>query len=167
MKFIKYISIILWLALTSLSCNRIKTKSEEITLKVKEKTSIEVRKQTQKVIDKLAPTFNAHQPDTEHNKKRFIDFIKVEITPDVKNIYCHADALGIDADYMFSFNCSINTSNKIIAKHSLTIDNLNTDNAFALQHNFNWWDKETIQKLQKYSWTNGNQYFKYYWYDYE
>lgn len=148
-----------------ISCDRIRNKSKQAVEKVKEKTIDKLREQTKKVFDKVFPPFDHDKPDTENNKKRFKDFLKVEITPDVKNIYCFDDAIGIDSDYMFAFNCDKSTSRKIIEVHDLTIDTLNLDNGFGMQHDFEWWDKKRIKKLQKYSWTNGNQHFKYYWYD--
>lgn len=48
----------------------------------------------------------------------------MEITPDVKNIYCFDDAIGQDADYMFSFNCNSETATKIINYHSLMKDSV-------------------------------------------
>ena len=150
MKRLIHISTILFLTIGLISCDRIKNKSEQVA---------------QKVIDKVYPPFDHDKADTENNKKRFKDFLKVEITQDVKNIYCFDDAIGIDADYMFAFNCSPETSNKIIEANKLTIDTLNSDNGFGLQHDFEWWDKKRIENLRKFSWTDGNQYFKYYWYD--
>ena len=167
MKLRSYIATILILITVLISCDRIKNKTERVADKVKEKTKEELKEQTQKIVDKVFPPFDHDRPDTYNNKKRFKDFLKIEITPDVKNIYCFADAIGIDADYMFAFNCESATSRKIIEVHNLTIDTLNSDNAFGLQHNFEWWDKERISGLKKYSWTNGDQYFKYYWYDQE
>ncbi|MBB6612947.1 hypothetical protein H7F15_18040 [Pontibacter sp. Tf4] len=116
---------------------------------------------------KFFPPFDYNKPDTKNNKQRFKDFIKAELTSDIKDIYCFDDAIGIDTDYMFSFTCSATTSDKIIAIHGLTIDTLNTDNGFYLQDDFKWWDKERISKLQKYSWTDGNQHHKYFWYDHD
>ncbi len=167
MKLLIHILSILILTIGMISCDRIRNKSEQVAKKVKEKTESELREQIQKVFDKVYPPFDHDKPDTENNKKRFEDFLKVEITPDVKNIFCFDDAIGIDADYMFSFNCNENTSNKIIEVHKLTIDSLNSDNGFGMQHDFKWWNKDRIESLQKHSWTNGNQYFKYYWYDKE
>ena len=165
MKRIIHISTILILTIGLISCDRIRNKTEYVTEKVKEKTKDELREQTQKVIDKVYPPFDHDKPDTENNRKRFADFLKIEITPDVMNIYCFDDAIGIDADYMFAFNCNEITSQKIIESNNLTIDNLNSDNGFGMQSDFEWWDKERIKNLQKYSWTNGSQHFKYYWYD--
>lgn len=167
MKRLIHISTIVILTIGIISCDGIRNKSEQIAEKVKEKTKDELREQTQKVIDKVYPPFDHDKSDTENNKKRFKDFLKVEISQDIKNIYCFDDAIGIDADYMFAFNCNKSTSNKIIEVHNLTIDTLNSDNGFDIQHDFEWWDKKRIEKLQKYSWTDGNQYFKYYWYDKE
>lgn len=121
-----------------------------------------VKRQTRKVADVVFPQFDPGKPDSDNNRIRFKDFIQVEITPDVQNIYCFDDAIGIDQDYMFSFNCSPSTSEKIIAKHHLTADTLNTDNGFGMQHDFEWWDKARIEQLQKYSWTDGKQYHRYY-----
>ncbi|NDV43053.1 hypothetical protein GTK07_06900 [Muricauda sp. 40Bstr401] len=126
-----------------------------------------MKKQTDKVVDKVFPPFDSDKADTENNKRRFKDFIKVELTEDVKNIYCFDDAIGIDADYMFSFTCNSQTSDKIIKTHNLTRDTNNSDNGFNLQHDFDWWDKDKISQLVKYSWTNGGQYYKYYWFDNE
>ena len=165
MKRIIHISTILILTIGLISCDRIRNKTEQVAEKVKEKTKDELREQTQKVIDKVYPPFDHDKPDTENNRKRFADFLKIEITPDVMNIYCFDDAIGIDADYMFAFNCNETTSQKIIESNNLTIDSLNSDNGFGMQSDFEWWDKERIKNLQKYSWTNGSQHFKYYWYD--
>ncbi|PLX09708.1 MAG: hypothetical protein C0596_01205 [Marinilabiliales bacterium] len=117
------------------------------------------------LVDKVFPRFDHDVPDTKSNKQRFKEFIQVELSSDIKNIYCFADNLGIDSDYMFAFNCNPETSQKIIDKHNLKLDTINTDNAFGIQHDFPWWDKDKIKELDKYSWTNGNEYYQYYWYD--
>lgn len=144
-------------SLVSTSCNRIARKGKAIAHRTEEKISDKS--------DDLFPTFDAYKADSKFNKKRFRDFLKVEITDDVKNIYCHDDAIGIDADYQFGFNCNDSTAQRIIRKHQLTLDLITEDKAFGLQDDFDWWDKKKIDKLDLYSWTNGNQYFKYFWYD--
>lgn len=155
------------LILSSLSCNRIKNKAEKITDKAKSKAKQEIVKQTDRVIDKVFPPFDHDKPDTDNNKKRFQDFLKVEITSDIMEIYCFDDAIGMDADYMFSFKCNSATSDKIIKAHGLGIDSTNSDNGFGMQHDFDWWDKKRIAQLDRFSWTNGQGYHKYYWYDNE
>lgn len=143
------------------SCNRIVNKGTELV----DKTERKVKEKSNDLIDGVFPQFDAHTPDTKYNKKRFNDFLKVELTDDIKNIYCFNDDIGIDADYMFSFNCNEETAKKIIEKHQLTLNKETTDFAFGMQHDFDWWDKTKIEKLDLYSWTDNDQYFKYFWYD--
>ena len=147
------------------SCDRIKNKAERVADKIEKKATNKVKVQARKVTDKVFPVFDSDVADSKNNRERFKDFIKVELTPDIRNIYCFDDAIGIDADYMFAFNCDLTTSNRIIKMHNLTIDTISSDNAFGLQNDFEWWKKEEIAKLTKYSWTNGEHYFKYFWYD--
>lgn len=150
------ISAILILAVGIISCEQIKNKSEQLADKVKEKTEVEFRKKVQKVVDKVYPPFDHDKPNTENNKKRFKDFLKIKITPDIKGIYCFDDAIGIDADYMFVFYCNSISSKQIIKTHNIKIDSINANNGFALQSDFEWWDKERIVSLEKFSWTDGN-----------
>ncbi len=160
MKQTIYISTIIF-ALTIVSCDRIKNKGQELADKTEEK----VKDKSKDLVDKVVPHFDAYKPDTKFNKERFTDFLKVDLSPDIKNIYCFDDAIGIDADYMFSFNCDSTTARKIIEKHQLKLDKETSDYAFGLQHDFDWWDKKKIEKLDLYSWQGDHQYFKYFWYD--
>lgn len=123
------------------------------------------RSKGQQLADKVIPRFDADQPDTWCNKARFKDFLAVELTSDVKNIYCFDDATGFDTDYMFAFNCDSSTARKIIEKHQLQRNQEPTDYAFVLQDDFEWWDKRKIEQLNLYSWSDGRTYFKYFWYD--
>ncbi|GAB5466516.1 MAG: hypothetical protein Kapaf2KO_19520 [Candidatus Kapaibacteriales bacterium] len=163
---IKILTILI-LGLGFISCDRIKDKTDQAIGKFKDNTKEEFLDQSQRVYDRVYPQFDHDKSDTENNRKGFVEFLKVELTADIKNIYCYDDAIGIDTDYMFSFNCNIETSKKIIITHKLKIDTLDLGNGFALQHDFEWWDKKRIETLKRYSWTNGNQYYKYYWYDNE
>lgn len=125
---------------------------------------------TKSAVEKVFPTFDSDIPDTDANKKNFRNFIKVEITPDVKNIYCFDDAIGQDADYMFSFNCNSETATKIINYHSLIKDSVKGNNPEGLQHDFFWWDKKKINELESYSWdstNDGKSFHKMFWYDHE
>lgn len=121
-----------------------------------------------KIIDPFFPPFDSDQPDTEANQKNFRHFLQVDITPDVKNIYCFDDAIGQDADYMFSFNCDSTTAAAIIKKLDLSKDSLTGDNPEGLQHDFAWWDKKRIHELTGYSWHGNTQrkdLHKRFWYD--
>ncbi len=117
--------------------------------------------------EKFFPQFDYEQADTKANKQRFKDFLMIKPTPDIKDIYCFDDALGINADYMFSFSCSKATSQRIIQVHKLKLDTAYfRDDGFHMQHDFIWWNKERICKLPKYQWISSNKrWYKYYWYD--
>ena len=160
MKHTIFITTIIFV-LTTISCKQIKNKGQEFVNKTEQK----VKEKSIDFVDKVFPRFDAYQSDTKFNKKRFKDFLQVELTSDIKNIYCFDDAIGIDADYMFSFNCDSTTAIKIIEKHQLILNKEITDYAFGLQNDFDWWDKKKIEKLDLYSWQGENQYFKYFWYD--
>jgi hypothetical protein len=159
MKHAFYIPVIAFCLLAA-SCDRARSKGEEIAEQVKQ----EVKDRSKEMVDRVAPHFDAYEPDTKFNKERFRDFLQVELTPDIRNIYCFDDAIGIDADYQFGFNCDTSTARRIIEKHGLTLDTVTTDYGFGMQHDFEWWDKTKIEKLALYSW-QGDQYFKYFWYD--
>ena len=119
-------------------------------------------------IERVFPTFDSEKPDTEANKKNFRNFLKVDITPDVKNIYCFDDAIGQDADYMFSFSCNSITAQKIIEKHELKKDSLLGNNPDGLQDDFFWWDKKKLKELESYSWDSKNEgknVHKIFWFD--
>jgi len=125
-------------------------------------------KLAKKIIDPLFPPFDSDRPDTEGNQKNFRHFLQVAITADVKNIYCFDDAIGQDADYMFSFNCDTATAAAIIKKLDLSKDSLPGDNPKSMQHDFDWWDKKRINELTGYSWHTNTQrknLHKRFWYD--
>jgi hypothetical protein len=108
--------------------------------------------------------FDSGTPDTRNNKFHFKNFLNVEITPDVKNIYTFGDELGIDAKYMIAFNCNGTTANKIIEVNEFKADNSNQDGYYIQAEHLKWWDRNEVIELPKYSWNDGN-YFKYFWYD--
>lgn len=121
-------------------------------------------------VEKVFPTFNSDTPDTEANKKDFRNFLMVDITSDVKNIYCFDDAIGQDVDYMFSFSCNSKTAENIIERHSLIKDSLVGNNPEGMQHDFFWWDKKRISELESYSWDSDSDRknsHKIFWYDEE
>jgi hypothetical protein len=160
MKLTFYISTTVFI-LTLVSCDRIRNKGQELA----DKSEKKLNTKSNDIVDKVIPRFDAYQPDTKYNKERLKDFLQVDLTEDIKNIYCFDDVIGIDADYMFSFNCKTTTAKKIIDKHKLKLDKETTDYAFGLQNDFDWWDKKKIEKLDLYSWQGEHQYFKYFWYD--
>ena len=148
-------------AMLVVSCDSIKNKGQELADKTEEK----VKDKSKDLVDKVIPHFDAYEADTKFNKERFQEFLQVDLTPDVKNIYCFGDAMGIDADYQFGFNCDPATAKWIMEKHQLKPDITTTDFAFGIQNDFAWWDKSKIEKLELHSWEGDHRYFKYFWYD--
>jgi hypothetical protein len=144
-----------------ISCGRIRHESCVMASRAKDK----VRNNTTNAIDKVFPTFNAYTPDTKYNKKRFKEFLEIEPTADVKNIYCFDDAIGIDADYEFAFKCEDSTISKIIQKLNLTktvkYENLGLNFGPSLP----WWDTTKISQIIPY-WKKGDhETYWYLWYD--
>ena len=72
------------LACTIVSCHKIKNKGQKLTEKAEEK----VKGKSKDLFNKVIPHFDAYKPDTKFNKERFKDFLKVDLTSDIKNIYC-------------------------------------------------------------------------------
>ncbi|MBI1836322.1 MAG: hypothetical protein HYR91_03555 [Flavobacteriia bacterium] len=155
--FIKISTIFLFF----ISCNRIKNKGIEIA----ENTKNNIHEKSNNFRDKFLPKFDAYQADTKFNKRRFKDFIQIELTPDIRNIYCFDDATGIDSDYQFAFNCSKETADKLIKKHQMKSNDQSLDYAFSFQNDFKWWDKKKIKKLKLYYFNSDNNYYQYFWYD--
>jgi hypothetical protein len=116
------------------------------------------------VVDPVFPFFDAYTPDSKFNKKRFKDFLKVEVTPDVKSIYCFGDELGIDASYQFSFTCDTLTLKKIIQTNHLEKE-LNPENyGVNIGNDFSWWDYSKLNRLTRFRWNEGD-FYRYLWYD--
>lgn len=143
------------------SCHQMIGKTRAFGNNVREHVSITI----DEIFDRVFPRFDAFHPDTKANKKRFDEFIKIQRTADIRQIYCYDDAIGIDADYMFSFHCSPKSAKKIIQQHHLIPDPSSSDFASGLQDDFPWWNKEKIATLERFSWKGEHEYFKYFWYD--
>ncbi|MFA0964083.1 hypothetical protein AB9P05_19905 [Roseivirga sp. BDSF3-8] len=117
-------------------------------------------------IERVFPPFNAYKADTEANKARFEDFLLVPVSEDVNNIYCFDDAIGIDTGYLFAFNCSRATAEKIIERLALRSDTVYFDHPYKVIYEFEWWDEERVGNLSEYNWSDGQSY-RFYWYDEE
>lgn len=110
-KFLKTLILAFAIILTLYSCDKVKRKGYQTVDKAKATLS----KKKDDIGDKIIARFDAHEPDTRFNKKRFSEFFGFYPTQDVKNIYCYADELGIDHDSQFAFNCDTETVTKIIS----------------------------------------------------
>lgn len=155
MKILESITIILLSFILTLSCNRIKDE----TKKIKEEIETEI----EEGVDKVFPKFDAYDSDTDANKKRFKEFLQVDLSPDVQEIYCYSDQIGIDSKFQFGFSCDSSTVQAIIEKHQLKPDS--TFNG-SLAEEFDWWPKTQVQELPHYMWQNDKQnWIKEFWYN--
>ncbi len=111
------------------------------------------------------PTYSSTRPDTLSNQQRFKDLLNVKLTPDVKNIYCFADYLGIDFSVQLAFTCNASTAKRIIEQQNLEVDTITNHDAFGLDNEFSWWNRQKIQLLPLHSWKKEGEYCKYFWYD--
>jgi hypothetical protein len=151
--------IVLTLAL--FSCGRLKNTGQEFV----ENSGQKIKDKGEQLTDKIIARYDADTADTKWNKLRFAEFFGFNPTPDVKNIYCYADEIGIDHDYTFSFNCDTSTVNKIVSYLELTQSDKPDNYGEGLQHDFKWWDKNKIQKIKPYLKKGDHQTFWYLWYD--
>jgi hypothetical protein len=149
------------IAIVIISCNRIKNKGKEIALSTESK----IKDKSERIIDKAFPHFDSDTADTKFNKQRFVEYLEVNFSTDVTNIYCFGDFLGVDFKVLFSFNCDSTTIQEIINKKGLKVINDSSDTGLLFQDDFKWWDKEKINQLKGYKNGKVNEFWQYLWYD--
>ena len=154
-------SIFILICLTFSSCSRIRSKGNEIT----EKVILKAKNKSKDLVDKVFPVFNAYEADTRYNRKRFVEYLEVELTSDVKDVYCYGDFMGIDYKVLFTFVCDPSTIHRIIEKKQLELTKDNKDNGLFFLDEIKWWDKEKIYKLIPFKQGEENKYWQYLWYD--
>lgn len=154
-------SIFILFILTLYSCNRIKDEGIDIATKTEQK----VKEKSKDVLDNVFPIFDAHIADTKFNKKRFVEYLEVELSDDVKDIYCYGDFLGIDYKVLFSFTCDSATIQKIIAKKEMELSTEAYDVGLHFEEEFSWWNKEKIKILKSYKYGKEDKFWEYLWYD--
>ncbi|PCI95352.1 MAG: hypothetical protein COB15_12295 [Flavobacteriales bacterium] len=114
-----------------------------------------------------APPFDSKTPDTKNNVFHYEHLVGIGISEDVKNLYTYGDQFGIDASYYLAFNCTESTKDSIINSNQMIAD---SENGIGLYSSLelDWWDKEEIESLNRFVYTNENKtYFKYFWYNEE
>ena len=161
LKLSKIILSTLILLLLAFSCDRIKRKGKQTANNAKEK----IKDKKDELADKLIPRFDSDAPDTKFNKKRFSEFFHFEPTPDVRNIYCYADLIGIDGKFFFSFNCDTTTLNRIINELNLIHRDQPDLTSIGLWQNFSWWDSAKIVTIPPFSKKVEHEMYWYLWYD--
>ena len=144
------------------ACNRAKNKGRELLDAGKGK----ITEKKDAVLDKVWPQFDATVPDTKNNKKRFKDFMHFEPGPDVKNLYCEDNRIGINSSFYFVFECDDSTVSKIRHELKMTKDaEEHLPGWFGLGAcPMPWWDSATIVRIKPDRAVDHKVYW-YLWYD--
>jgi hypothetical protein len=144
-----FLIILVLINFSNNSCDRIKNRKHQITQRVRQ---FAFNKKGE-----IFPGFDATQADTESNRRRFKDFLEITPTPDVKNIYCASDRLGIDASFTFVFECNSSTHQAIIKQLQLQPDTTIVEfTTGGFSTNCSWWNKELTTKVKPYSKKQGD-----------
>lgn len=117
------------------------------------------------LVDNVLPTYNTATPDTYYNKKRFKEYLKVELTDDIKNIYADGDHMGIDYYVRMTFYCSEETIARIVKVKKLKLYNKKDRVTLSSLHNLNWWDADKLKLMAPYTYEVEGQYYENLWYD--
>ena len=122
-----------------------------------------IKRKGLQAIDKVFPIYNSSTPDTENNKKRFKEHLKVNLTADVQNIYAYGDFLGADYKVLISFHCDTSTISRIVQQRGMVPEK--DDTGLEFSDEFFWWDKKAIQNITPYREGKDGEYFTYLWFD--
>ncbi len=158
----KKLFIILVYLLFLSSCDKIVNKGKNIVKKTKDK----IIHKTENVVNNTFPQFDSYTPDTEFNKERFSEYLEVEISHDISNIYSYRDFLGIDYLVQISFNCDSTTIHRIIDFKNMKMSD-NHDSGLYHSLELSWWDKSAIAKIKPYVIGEEYKFWKYLWFDEE
>lgn len=172
MSFTRAISVLM---LFVVACNDIDGRSGKLAEKA-EKSLAETYAATEDAIertkekidqklDKISPGYDVDKPDTDHNRNRFWDYLKVKPGKDVKDIYCFIDNMGIDYKVLIAFKGDRSTVDSIISINELKLSTEDHDNGLNFLDEFTWWDKERIGELKPYKKGKEGEYWQYLWYD--
>jgi hypothetical protein len=117
-------------------------------------------------IDNVIPAYDADQPDTENNQKRFRESFGIRTGSDVKNLYAYGDFMGIDYTVLMAFSCDKQMISAIANKNGLKPDEHNDDLGLSGMYTPDWWKREALPKMVCYKKGSVEEgYFKYLWYD--
>jgi hypothetical protein len=167
MQLTKIITAILFL-MVIISCGRIERKGDQMIEKTREKVTQTKQKIVHKkdqLIDKAFAPSDFGKPDTERDKNRFREYLKIDLTKDIRNIYTYEDYFGADYKILMSFSCDDSTALKIVRSKRLQLSTEEHDSGLFFGEEFPWWNKEAIQKLRPFKEGKELEYWKYFWFD--
>jgi hypothetical protein len=147
---------LLLIVFSLISCDKITHKTQNLLEKSKNKVANK--------LDNYFPTYDAAMPDTESNKKRFQEILKIEVSPDVKNIFAYSDFFGADYKVLLAFYCNKATFKQIIEKNNLQLSS-EKSGGLIFEVEFPWWKKERFEKINPYKIGEEGKFWRYLWYD--
>lgn len=156
------------LLLTTLSCSKIKKKSDQAITATKEtvaRINEKAHDKKNRLLDKVFPSYDSDKPDTKNNRKRFSEHLQVDPTSDVKNIYAYGDFLGADYKVLIAFTCNQSTIDKIVALKKMQPSTTKDGNGLFFLDEFNWWNKDDLERLTPYIVGKEGDWWEYLWYD--
>jgi hypothetical protein len=110
-------------------------------------------------------TFLHCKPESIYNKKRFQEYLEIEPTEKVKNIYTYGDFLGADYKVLISFTTDRETIATIVKIKNMNLSEVETDDGLGFTEEIPWGDRDKIESLQPYKIGKEDEYWKYLWYD--
>ncbi|RYZ43527.1 MAG: hypothetical protein EOP49_27860 [Sphingobacteriales bacterium] len=154
----------LFVALALLSCDRLAKKGSSVANRVKDAAARKMEDAEDKAIAKFEPG----TPDTRFNKKRFAEFFKFAPGPDVRNIYCYADRMGIDSKFQFGFACDTSTLNRIILAerlHKAAPEDGYEFSRLLEPTEFSWWQNKDLESRTPFLRNDNERAYTCLWYD--
>ncbi|ACU63506.1 hypothetical protein [Chitinophaga pinensis] len=116
-------------------------------------------------IDNVIPAYDADQPDTDNNKKRFQESFGIRAGSEVKQLYTYGDFMGIDYTVLMTFTCDKPMIKTIVEKDGLKLAEHNDDPGLSGMYTPDWWKPVLLPKVVCYKRGSVEEgYFKYLWY---
>ncbi len=162
------IILLLFLSIGIFSCDKVKRKGHNIIDKAQgkiDKAKDKLKDKKDSLIEKVFPSYDFDTSDTESNKKRFREHLKVNISSDVNNIYAYGDFLGIDYKVLIAFTCDKATIEKIVDAKKMKRSTCKDDDGMKFSVELKWWDQDKIDMLEPYKIGKEAEYWQYLWYD--
>ncbi|MBC6607335.1 hypothetical protein H8B13_10940 [Hymenobacter sp. BT188] len=117
-----------------------------------------------RLTDKVIRHYDANQPDTEFNKKRFQEHFGISASAGASNIYAYSDEMGIDHSYQLSFTSDSALITAII-RHNKMVNKPLDLRPFNIATEQSWWKSSDVETLPMYWRGEQNRWYQILWYD--
>ncbi len=86
-----------------------------------------IKQKIDKKVDKVFPSYDGGQPDSQRNKSRFKEYLQTDLTDDIRNIRCKTDFMGSDYKVEIRFTCNELNCYRIIKAKQFIPNTTNSD----------------------------------------